>query len=103
VNDPFEQECADVDSLLTRLGLDPTRCRSEGGRLLVGRAVNMLRERAVNRFLACPLPESVCSDACATMRGYPHRIGTNLLTAEEAGTVLAHVLGPDVSPKDSAK
>ena len=43
----FEQECADVDRLLMHLGLDPARCRSEGGRLLVGRTITMLEERGV--------------------------------------------------------
>lgn len=46
----------------------------------------------VDRFLAWPLPESVCADLCATMRGHPHRIGTNLLTAVEARAMLEHVL-----------
>lgn len=44
------------------------------------------------RFCAAPLPESVCSDPCATMPGYPHRTGTNLLTVVEAEQVLTHVL-----------
>lgn len=44
-------------------------------------------------FCATPLPDSVCSDRCASMQGYPHRTGTNLLTVAEA----AHVLLPAVS------
>lgn len=46
----------------------------------------------VDRFLRWPLPESVCSDACVVQRGYPHRIGTNLLTADEARQMLEYVL-----------
>lgn len=48
----------------------------------------------VGRFLAWPLPETVCSDVCATKRGYPHRSGTNLLDAIEARQMLEHVAGP---------
>lgn len=46
----------------------------------------------VDRFLAWPLPDSVCSDGCVTERGYPNRSGTNLLTASEAEAMLRHVL-----------
>ena len=45
----------------------------------------------VDHFLAWPLPESVCSDQCATQRGYPGRTGTSLLTADEARQMLEHV------------
>lgn len=47
----------------------------------------------VDRFLAWPLPASVCSDLCATKQGYPHRSGTNLLSAVEAKAMLEYVLG----------
>ncbi len=47
----------------------------------------------VDRFLAWPLPASVCSDLCATKQGYPHRSGTNLLSAVEAKAMIEHVLG----------
>lgn len=50
--------------------------------------------RLVDKFLAWPLPESVCSDQCAGERGYPHRSGTNLLTAAEAEQMIRHLLGP---------
>lgn len=46
----------------------------------------------VNRFLAWPLPDSVCSDPCASMPGYPHRVGTNLLTAVEAKQMIEFLL-----------
>ena len=46
----------------------------------------------VDRFLAWHLPESVCSDSCATERGNPNRTGTNLLAADEARQMLEHVL-----------
>lgn len=46
----------------------------------------------VNAFLACPLPESVCADKCACERGYPHRSGTNLLTAAEAKQMFEYIL-----------
>lgn len=52
-----------------------------------------LIDKLVDKFLAWPLPESVCSDLCASMPGYPHRCGTNLMTADEAKKMLEHVLG----------
>lgn len=45
----------------------------------------------VDRFLACPLPESVAADICTTKPG-PNRHVTSLLTAAEAKEVLAKVL-----------
>ncbi|MCX9024614.1 MAG: hypothetical protein OIN85_00795 [Candidatus Methanoperedens sp.] len=53
----------------------------------------------VDRFLTWPLPKSVCSDLCATMRDYPHRTGTTLLTATEAEEMFKHVLETEV-PED---
>lgn len=47
----------------------------------------------VDRFLSWPLPASVCSDTCVSDPTYPHRSGTNLLTATEARQMLEHVLG----------
>ena len=52
----------------------------------------IVTKEMVDRFLMWPLPESVCSDHCATMRGYTERTGTNLLTADEARQMLEHVL-----------
>ena len=50
--------------------------------------------QCVDRFLAWPLPQSVCSDLCATDSNYKFpRSGTNLLTANEARQMLEHVLG----------
>lgn len=47
----------------------------------------------VDRFLAWPLPETVCADLCASDPKYSHpRSGTNLLTAVEARQMLEHVL-----------
>lgn len=54
-------------------------------------AVNV--DALVDRFLAWPLPASVCSDLCATKQGSPHRSGTNLLSAVEAKAMIEHVLG----------
>ena len=47
--------------------------------------------KLVSAFLAWPLPASVRSDDCVTMRGYPHRTGTNLLTAGEAKRMLEYL------------
>ena len=52
----------------------------------------------VDRFLAWPLPDSVSSDVCVSVReygkeeGWPPRCGTNLLTADEARQMLTHVI-----------
>jgi hypothetical protein len=47
----------------------------------------------VDRFLNWPLPASVRSDLCVTMVDYPHqRIGTNLLTANEAEQMIRYLL-----------
>ena len=46
----------------------------------------------VDKFLAWPLPESVCSDLCATKQGYPHRSGTTLLSAVEAKQMIDFLL-----------
>ncbi len=48
--------------------------------------------RCVDKFLSWPLPDSVCSDLCATKQGYPHRSGTSLLSAIEAKQMFEHVL-----------
>jgi len=56
-----------------------------------------LIDQLVDRFLACPLPQSVKADSCACNPHYPHqRTGTNLLTATEAKEVLTAVLGADL-------
>lgn len=44
------------------------------------------------RFCATPLPDSVCTDLCASKPGYPGRTGTNLLTVAEAKEILKSVL-----------
>jgi hypothetical protein len=49
--------------------------------------------RMVNLFLAWPLPQTVCSDLCATDSAYKFpRSGTNLLTADEARQMFEHVV-----------
>jgi hypothetical protein len=49
-------------------------------------------EEMVSRFLRWPLPKSVRPDSCVMVRDYPDRIGTNLLTADEARQMLTYVL-----------
>jgi hypothetical protein len=46
----------------------------------------------VEAFLSWPMPDSVCSDRCVILRGYPNRVGTNLLTATEAKQMFRYVL-----------
>lgn len=50
-------------------------------------------DKLVDRFLSWPLPASVNCDLCVTRQDYPHgRIGTNLLTADEAKQMLEYLL-----------
>ena len=49
-------------------------------------------DACVERFLAWPLPVTVCADKCASMVGYPGRSGTNLLSAAEARAMFDHCL-----------
>jgi hypothetical protein len=61
-------------------------------------AMMEVTDEMINRFLSWPLPDSVCSDLCVTQRdygkaqGWPKRVGTNLLTADEARQMLEYVL-----------
>jgi hypothetical protein len=49
-------------------------------------------EALVDRFLSWPLPKTVCSDLCVTDSAYPHsRVGTNLLTADEARQMIEYL------------
>lgn len=57
---------------------------------------SLVTEEMVNRFLSWPLPESVCADLCATIQG-TGRVGTNLLSALEAGQMLKYVLDADAA------
>lgn len=60
--------------------------------------------KLVDRFLAWPLPESVCADQCATQAGYPHRTGTNLLSATEARQMFEQLLPMAIIPdKETVK
>lgn len=55
----------------------------------------------VNAFLSWPLPETVASDTCVTVKGQSHRVGTNLLTANEAKQMFQHIfrtVGIDTNP-----
>ena len=70
----------------------------DGARRAVAKALrgeeghNMDINKLVEKFLAWPLPDSVCSDLCATKQGYPHRSGTTLLSAVEAKQMLEYLL-----------
>lgn len=60
---------------------------------LVGDSVDINEQ--TNRFLRWTLPESVCADGCACIRGYPNRSGTNLLTFEEAKKLIEYLAGQE--------
>jgi hypothetical protein len=52
-----------------------------------------MKQELVDRFLAWPLPQSVCSDLCATNPSYQYpRSGTNLLNADEAIKMIEYLL-----------
>lgn len=59
--------------------------------------INSAMAEIVNAFLRWPLPESVCSDRCATMSGTKHRSGTNLLTCPETVGMVQEVVRPVVT------
>lgn len=50
--DGWRQECDDADAVLRLIGLDPERCRTEGGWLNVPKIRTMLRDRAL--VYLCP-------------------------------------------------
>ena len=84
----FQQHVKDIAYLLDRLAL-------------VEKVVDI--DRLVARFLAWPLPDSVCSDLCATKQGYPHRSGTNLLSAAEAKQMFEYLLNQALAAYDAGK
>jgi hypothetical protein len=65
---------------------------NEQARLENSEAQPLEVDRLVDKFLSWPLPETVCTDLCATRHGDPHRCGTNLLTAAEAKQMLEYLL-----------
>jgi hypothetical protein len=72
--------------------LDGGAIDMHGIALVVSRG-SRVTEEMVTRFLNWKLPASVLPDPCVMDTAYPHRIGTNLLTADEARQMLEHVLG----------
>lgn len=91
-----------VNMLLEDVATDPARLlrAQDIAKIDVAAALSSytpVTDEMVNRFLAWPLPMSVSSDLCVTKRELessypPKRIGTNLLTADEARAMLEHVL-----------
>ncbi len=55
-----------------------------------------LAHELAEAFIRWPLPESVCSDLCATKQG-PGRIGTNLLSYVEARQMMREVVLPKIT------
>jgi hypothetical protein len=64
-------------------------------------AANPDIDAMVNAFLGWPLPSSVCPDPCASNPSYPHRIGTDLLTASEAKQMFEHCTNVPKTSSDS--
>ncbi len=59
-------------------------------------AINNALTDIANEFLKWPLPESVRSDGCASIPGYKHRRGTNLLNHPETVAMVNDVVRPIV-------
>ncbi|MCY1440196.1 hypothetical protein D9M71_564610 [compost metagenome] len=77
------EDVANFAMMLHQRGADPA--------VLVEAAAPSM-ETMVSRFLSWPLPKSVRPDDCAMCPDYPHRYGTNLLTADQAQAMLEHVM-----------
>lgn len=75
------------------------RIRQENGYVGSGMDYDVIKnhfetvDSLVEKFLAWPLPKSVCADMCATRPETLHRSGTNLLTATEAKEMFEYLLG----------
>ena len=77
-----------------RRSYDPTQASHRTGpdRRAKVETTMQVTDEMVNRFLSWKLPQSVKPDSCVLDQTYPHRCGTNLLTADEARQMLEHVL-----------
>lgn len=61
-------------------------------------------QEMVSRFLSWKLPTSVCADPCVSDASYQHdRLGTNLLTADEARQMVEHLLGKETAAERPAE
>jgi hypothetical protein len=62
---------------------------------IVKKELEELRDakKAADKFIAWPLPETVCADLSATMPRTPHRSGTNLLSWDEAHQMFEYIFG----------
>jgi hypothetical protein len=79
----------------THIGLDidyeALECPGKPKKVKKTRKEQLKLKFLVDRFLAWPLPKSVCSDQCVCVPNYPNRVGTNLLTADEARQMIEHL------------
>jgi hypothetical protein len=57
----FEKECDAIDAVLEHLGLDPERCRPQGGPLDAERVISLLRDKERDRLRASSVSPSVDS------------------------------------------
>lgn len=51
----FHRECGDTDAILRMLGLDPFRCRTDGGSLRLARISDLLEHRKCDELRICAL------------------------------------------------
>lgn len=99
-SDVWDKECfISAADFLDAAGLATAKAEEHGGQVTrldqCDCSEAEMLDRAVNRFLTWPLPDSVCPDACTINKrhkGMPVPTGTNLLTATEARDMLKHVL-----------
>lgn len=68
----------------------------------VTEADRQLLDKMANDFLRWPLPDSVCADLCATIVGYKHRSGTNLMTFTESKAMFTEVVLPLIAANTPA-
>lgn len=57
-------------------------------------SLDQIISQLADEFCRWPLPTTVCVDSCAMQRGYPDRIGTNLLSVIEARAMFEALVRP---------
>ena len=98
----LERECDDTDKLLRGLGLDPERCRTEGGALNVGKTLTLLAEAR-----AVPILTAFDDAVAAEIQRVSHvEYDANEICKHFAGEVrkrLAATPSPAEQPKPAAR
>jgi hypothetical protein len=91
-NDPyFCANCGDFASMHNGPTPGAPRCFRRAGPVMP-EASDKLVDELTEKFLQWPLPASVCSDLIVTLPGEKHRVGTNLLSYDEARQMMEEVV-----------